>query len=85
MIQLAVSNGNVVSLRDDAADIAAHARDFADRVEAGEYDQIESVVLLVAGSQLQRLVWGEPPSPADACFMLDLAKAGIIRDLTDDD
>ena len=83
MIKLAVDNSNVVRIDHDR-DIAKSARDFADRVEAGEFEGIESVLILVSGNELQRHVWGDLPTPADACFMFDLARTAIIRDLTDD-
>lgn len=63
------------------ADIAAEARSFADKIEAGEFDRVDTVLVISSGKYLQCHYWGNELDVVEAIGVLETAKANLVRRL----
>jgi hypothetical protein len=71
-----------VSLRD----IPAMARQFADDIEKGEYEDAHSaVVILDCASSVHTFSWGDCETVQHALGVMELGKAQIVRSIFGDD
>lgn len=59
----------------NAADLAARMRDLADRLEAGEFDEVERMIVVVDAPVIDCLCYGRPTSNAELVGLLEWAKA----------
>lgn len=64
----------------DAKDIADRVRALADRIENGEFGQVERVVVLVdvLGQSMERRVYGRQCCHATLVGLLEYAKLAVI-------
>lgn len=60
-------------------EIVAHARAFADAVEAGDVEAEKVIVVCVVGGMLDLAIFGPSPSIAEGIGLLELAKAKVIE------
>ena len=65
------------------ADIAKDAREFADGLEAGEYDRVDAALVITTGEALQCLYWGDGIDIVQAIGVLEVAKANLVAKLVD--
>lgn len=79
-LKVAVDNTNVEAFPAlNLQDIAACARKFADSVDAGEFGQIASAMLVLdVEDGMETLHWGEAMSLREAIGTFDIAKAHFI-------
>lgn len=79
-IKIAVDNTNVEAFPGlNLRDIAASARKFADAVEAGEFGEIETALVMIEGSEgIQTLGWGDVVSFRETIGTLEIAKAHLL-------
>lgn len=77
----------VVPLREGPSlqDIVGQIRAFADRVEAGEYGDVDSVIAMVpqGGGYPTLLQWGDNTHANDPIIQLSLAKQWMLTNLVE--
>jgi hypothetical protein len=67
------------------SDIAAMARKFADAVDAGEFPELATAMLVLEdGGSILTFHWGDCPTRYEAIGILETAKQVIVRDAIDD-
>ena len=78
-------SAEIVHLRDGPSlnDIVAQVRAFADRIEAGEYGEVDTVfaVMPQAGDYPKFWAWGVVDGGNDPVIQLDLAKLWLLMNL----
>jgi hypothetical protein len=76
----------VVPLREGPllTDVVAQVRAFADRIEAGEYGEVDAVFAVMprAGDYPTIWGWGDTSGPNDATIQLELAKYWLLTRMT---
>lgn len=79
-LRLEVDNTNVEPFPGvDLRDIAAAARKWADAVEAGEFGELETALVMVEGPEgIETFGWGNIVTFRDTIGMLEIAKAHLI-------
>jgi hypothetical protein len=84
-LKIAVDNTNVEAFPGvDLRDIALMARKFADSVEAGEFGEIETAMVMLEGSEgIQTFGWGDVVSFRESIGMLEIAKAHLLGIMLD--
>lgn len=78
---------NVVSFPREVkvSDIAAMARKFADDLEAGEYgDCLSALVIVNTDNDMHLFNWGEAFSYHESVGVLEFAKGHVIREVLGD-
>jgi hypothetical protein len=79
-LKIAVDNTNVEAFPGvDLRDIANAARKFADAVDAGEFGELETALVMLEGSDgIQTLGWGGVASFRETIGVLEIAKAHLL-------
>ena len=76
----------VIRLRETPSlrDVVAQIRAFADRIEAGEYGEVETVFALMprAGDYPSFWGWGDITGTNDPVIQLEMAKLWLLMNLT---
>ena len=73
-LKIAVDNVSTLPVS-NLMDIAAMARKFADDIEAGEYGEVQRVLVVAdCGDGMHQFGWGESVSMYEALGILDAAK-----------
>lgn len=65
------------------SDVASEARAFADAVDDGQFDRVDSAIVISQGSQLATHYWGDGLDLITAIGVLEAAKQHIIAKLLD--
>jgi hypothetical protein len=77
----------IVAIHDGPSlmDIVGQLRAFADRIEAGEYGEVDSVIALVPrGSAYPRVLqWGDNTNLNDPIIQLELAKFWLLMHMVE--
>jgi hypothetical protein len=71
---------SVIPFPTKQTDIPGEARDFADRVEEGEFGRIDMAIVVTSGGSLQSHYWGDM-DPVKIIGMLETAKHNLVRKL----
>jgi hypothetical protein len=84
-IKIAVDNTNVEAFPGpNLRDIAEMARRFADSVEAGEFGDVETALVMVEGVEgIQTFGWGGVASFRETIGALEIAKAHLLGIMLD--
>jgi hypothetical protein len=84
-LKVAVDNTNIEAFPGpNLRDIALMARKFADSVDAGEFGELETVLVMIEGSDgIQTLGWGDSISFRETIGSLEIAKAHLLGIMLD--
>lgn len=63
----------------DQQQLAARIREFADRVEAGQFGSLEKVCLVMDGPKVDYRVYGRQCSAAELVGLLEWCKARVMQ------
>lgn len=63
--------------------VPADAREFADKVEDGEFGKIDAAIVITSGAGLNTHYWGEGMNLVDAIGILETAKYHLVKRLTE--
>lgn len=65
-------------------DVVAHIRAFADRIEAGDYGEVDAVFALmpVGGDYPKFFGWGDITGANDPVIQLEMAKLWLLMNMT---